>query len=79
MHPCKYSLDKTRVEPYAHLTYCLTGVGANVGDQSKLLCLWGRGEIDAPIDRVYNLFLSNDYVLQYNPMCQECRDVGLPI
>jgi len=52
------------------------GVGAKASDSSKFLCLWAKAEIDAPIDKVYNLFLSNDYVLQYNPMCQECRDVG---
>jgi len=80
------------------------GVGAKKGDSSRFLCLWARGEINAPIAQVYHLFLSNDYVLQvrdtrtvrallpqgwrhillltrvssvqYNPMCEECRDVG---
>lgn len=52
------------------------GVGAADSDSSKLLCLFSRGEIDAPISKVYELFLSNDYVQHYNPMCQECLDVG---
>ena len=52
------------------------GVGAKPSDRSQLLCLFSRGEIDAPLDKVYSLFLTNDYVRQYNALCQECRDVG---
>lgn len=44
------------------------GVGAKKGDSSRFLCLWARGEIDAPVEKVYHLFLSNDYVLQVSPV-----------
>ena len=40
------------------------------------MCLWARGLVEAPIDKVFHLFLSNDYVQDYNPMCQECLDIG---
>jgi len=53
------------------------GVGPRVtSDVSKFICVRAVGEIDASIDKVYGLFLSNDYVCEYNDLCQEVRDVG---
>ena len=54
------------------------GVGAKKGDSSRFLCLWARGEINAPIDQVYHLFLSNDYVLQVRdaPTLSEFQSAG---
>jgi len=43
---------------------------------SQVVCVKASGEINAPISRVYKLFLSNDYVLKYNQYCSEIRDVG---
>lgn len=53
------------------------GVGAKKGDSSRFLCLWARGEIDAPIEKVYNLFLSNDYVLQVSRTSGEFSCVAI--
>lgn len=53
------------------------GIGPrNSNDAAKFLCIRAVGEIDATIDKVYRLFLSNDYVCEYNDLCQEVRDVG---
>ena len=43
----------------------------------KFMCLWARGVVEAPIDKTLHLFLSNDYVQEYNPMCQVCIECVL--
>ncbi|EKX47403.1 hypothetical protein GUITHDRAFT_106846 [Guillardia theta CCMP2712] len=52
------------------------GVGPRKSGKGKFLCVRARGIIDANINEVYRLFQTNDYVLEYNSMCQECIDVG---
>jgi len=42
----------------------------------KFLCVRAAGTIDAPVDDVYRLFLTNEYVYRYNNICQECLDLG---
>jgi len=52
------------------------GVGPKKSGRGKFLCVRAQGIIDANINEVYKLFQTNDYVLEYNSMCQECLDVG---
>ena len=42
----------------------------------KFLCVRAMGMIDAPLPKVYGLFRTYEFVLDYNKMCQECADVG---
>ncbi len=37
---------------------------------AQFLCIRATGELNAPLEKVYGLFLNNDYVLDYNELCQ---------
>mmetsp|Transcript_2147 Transcript_2147/g.5048 ORF Transcript_2147/g.5048 Transcript_2147/m.5048 type:complete len:422 (-) Transcript_2147:164-1429(-) len=53
------------------------GVGPkSEGNIARFLCVRAAGKVDAPVDDVYQLFLTNDYVMRYNSICQECLDLG---
>ena len=48
------------------------GIGPrmNTGKVAQFVCVRAIGEIDAPVENVYKLFLNNEYVCEYNDLCQ---------
>lgn len=53
------------------------GVGPKAeGNTARFLCVKAAGKVDAPVDDVYQMFVTNDHVMRYNSICQECLDLG---
>mmetsp|Transcript_51791 Transcript_51791/g.105408 ORF Transcript_51791/g.105408 Transcript_51791/m.105408 type:complete len:518 (+) Transcript_51791:192-1745(+) len=49
--------------------------GKNIGSAAKFACVKARSVIDAPLETVYELFLDNTRVQEYNEYCKDVVDL----
>eukprot|EP00287_Rhodomonas_sp_CCMP768_P007828 CAMPEP_0196731390 /NCGR_PEP_ID=MMETSP1091-20130531/11149_1 /TAXON_ID=302021 /ORGANISM="Rhodomonas sp., Strain CCMP768" /LENGTH=450 /DNA_ID=CAMNT_0042074523 /DNA_START=251 /DNA_END=1599 /DNA_ORIENTATION=- len=49
--------------------------GKPIGVSSKFACVKAKAVIDAPLDKVYALFLDNSRVQEYNEYCKDVQDL----
>lgn len=49
--------------------------GIRAGKAAQFACIKASGIIDAPIDKVFELFKDNDRAKEYNEYCKEVRDL----